>query len=120
SAITEPPPAAQVRLRWKGGATTSLQVPLPHHAAPGLHTDEDTIELLARLAKLYPDDVIAGILNRQGRKTATGQRFTAGHVGNLRRYHKMDRYQPQAEIAEGNLVRSEERRVGKESSSGRW
>ena len=33
-----------------------------------------------------------------------GQRFTAGHVGNLRRYHKMDRYQPQADAAEGELV----------------
>ena len=84
---------------------TSLQVPLPHHAPPGLHTDDDTIELLTRLAKLYPDDVIAGILNRQGRKTATGQRFTAGHVGNLRRYHKMDRFQPpQGEVSEGESV----------------
>ena len=33
---------------------------------------EDTISLLPRLAVLYPDEVIAGILNRQGRKTATG------------------------------------------------
>jgi hypothetical protein len=32
--------------------------------------------LLRRLASLYPDEVIAGILNRQGRKTATGERFT--------------------------------------------
>jgi hypothetical protein len=102
--IEKIPPQAHVRLRWKGGAITSLQIPLPHHAPPGLHTDEDTIELVARLAKLYSDDVIAGILNRQGRKTATGQRFTAGHVGNLRRYHKMDRYQPQAAVSEGEPV----------------
>jgi len=102
--VTKTPPHAQVRLRWKSGAMTPLEIPLPHHAPPGLHTDEDTIELLARLAKLYPDDVIAGILNRQGRKTATGQRFTAGHVGNLRRYHKMDRFQPQADGSEGELV----------------
>ena len=103
--VVKTPPYAQVRLRWKGGAMTSLQVPLPHHAPPGLHTDDDTIELLTRLAKLYPDDVIAGILNRQGRKTATGQRFTAGHVGNLRRYHKMDRFQPpQGEVSEGESV----------------
>ena len=103
-AISKTPPSAQVRLRWKGAATTLLDVPLPHHAPPGLHTDEDSIQLVARLAKLYPDDVIAGVLNRQGRKTAMGQRFTAGHVGNLRRYHKMDRYQPQADAAEGELV----------------
>jgi DNA invertase Pin-like site-specific DNA recombinase len=102
--IQATPAQAQVRLRWKGSAITSLDVPLPHHAPPGLHTDEDTMQLLARLAKLYPDDVIAGILNRQGRKTATGQRFTAGHVGNLRRYHNMGQYQPQADAAEGELV----------------
>jgi predicted DNA-binding transcriptional regulator AlpA len=34
----------------------------------GPRTDEDTISLLPRLAALYPDEVIAGILNRQGRK----------------------------------------------------
>ena len=102
--IERTPPHALIRLRWKGGAMTSLEVPLPHHAPPGLHTDEDTIQLLTRLAPLYPDDVIAGILNRQGRKTATGRRFTAGHVGNLRRYHKMDRFQPRADASEGELV----------------
>jgi DNA-binding transcriptional regulator YdaS (Cro superfamily) len=102
--VAKTPPHAQVRLRWKGGAMTPLEIALPHHAPPGLHTDEDTIELLARLAKLYPDDVIAGILNRQGRKTATGQRFTAGHVANLRRYHKMNRYQSEADVSEGDLV----------------
>jgi hypothetical protein len=102
--VEKTPPQAQARLRWKGGLITSLQIPLPHHAPPGLQTDEDTIELLARLAKLYPDDVIAGILNRQGRKTATGQRFTAGHVGNLRRYHNMDRYQPQTQVSEDELL----------------
>ncbi|MDQ2945140.1 MAG: hypothetical protein M3Y27_04230 [Acidobacteriota bacterium] len=48
-----------------------LSVPWGH--AP----TKDTISLLPRLAALYPDEVIAGILNRQGRQTATGGRFTA-------------------------------------------
>ena len=30
-----------------------------------------------QLATLHPDATIAGILNRQGRKTARGERFTA-------------------------------------------
>src|SRR5262249_38530246 len=81
-----------------------LRSRLAHEGPAGLRTEEDTMELLPRLAKLYPDDLIAGILNRQGRKTATGQRFTAGHVGNLRRYHKMDRYPSQADVSEGELV----------------
>jgi hypothetical protein len=40
-----------------------------------VRTDEDTIELLRRLAVHYSDDMISGILNRQGRKTATGERI---------------------------------------------
>jgi hypothetical protein len=60
--------------------------------------------LLRRLAALYPDEVIAGILNRQERKTATGERFTANHVGNLRRYRNIPRFQPPAEPPTGELV----------------
>src|SRR5206468_3837550 len=90
------------RLRDLAAAENELRRREQHHPRR-LRPDE--IELLTRLAKLYPDDVIAGILNRQGRKTATGQRFTAGHVGNLRRYHKMDRFQPpHGEVSEGELV----------------
>jgi DNA invertase Pin-like site-specific DNA recombinase/DNA-binding transcriptional regulator YdaS (Cro superfamily) len=98
------PPHAMLRMRWKGGAITPLEIPLPHHAPPSIRTDEETLELLGRLAKLYPDDVIAGILNRQGRKTARGERFTAGHVGSLRHYHKIDRFQPHSDVSEGELV----------------
>ncbi len=70
----------------------------------GPRTDEDTISLLRRLAALYPDEVIAGILNRQGRKTATGERFTANQVGSLRRYRNIPRFQPPTEPPEGEVV----------------
>src|SRR5256884_1753863 len=70
----------------------------------GLHTDEDTISLLRRLAVHYPDDVIAGILNRQGHKTANGERFTANQVGALRRYRNIPRYEPPTEPPTGEVV----------------
>jgi hypothetical protein len=70
----------------------------------GPRTDEDTISLLRRLAALYPDEVIAGIFNRQGRKTATGERFTANQVGSLRRYRNIPRFQPADELPSGELV----------------
>jgi hypothetical protein len=60
--------------------------------------------LLRRLATHYSDDVIAGILNRQGRKSATGERFTAVHVGGLRRYRNIPRFQPPAEPPTGELA----------------
>ena len=95
---------AHLTLRWRGGAITTLDVPVPRFKPMGPRTDEDTISLLRRLAALYPDEVIAGILNRQGRKTATGERFTANQVGSLRRYRGISRYQPPATPPDGELV----------------
>ena len=83
---------AHLTLRWRGGAFTTVDVPVPKFKPMGPRTDEDTISLLRRLAALYPDEVIAGIMNRQGRKTATGERFTANQVGSLRRYRDIPRY----------------------------
>ena len=95
---------AHLTLRWRGGAITTLDVSIPRFQPQGPRTDEDTISLLQRLAVLYPDEVIAGILNRQDRKTATGERFTANHVGNLRRYRDIPRFQPPVEPPNGELV----------------
>jgi DNA invertase Pin-like site-specific DNA recombinase len=95
---------AHLTLRWRGGAITILDVSVPRFKPMGPRTDEDTLSLLPRLAALYPDEVIAGILNRQGRKTATGERFTANQVGSLRRYRDIPRFQPPAEPPSGELV----------------
>jgi DNA invertase Pin-like site-specific DNA recombinase/predicted DNA-binding transcriptional regulator AlpA len=95
---------AHLTLRWRGGAITLLDVPVPRFRPMGPRTDEDTISLLRRLAALYPDEVIAGILNRQGRKTATGERFTANQVGSLRRYRSIPRFQAPAEPPTGEVV----------------
>ncbi len=95
---------AHLTLRWRGGAITVLDVPVPRFKPMGPRTGEDTISLLRRLAVLYPDEVIAGILNRQGRKTATGERFTANQAGSLRRYRNIPRFQPSAEPTTGEFV----------------
>jgi predicted DNA-binding transcriptional regulator AlpA len=95
---------AHLTLRWRGGAITTLDVSVPRFRPQGLRTDEDIISLLRRLAVLYPDEVIAGIFNRQGRKTATGERFSANQVGSLRRYRNIPRFQPSAEAPDGELV----------------
>lgn len=95
---------AHLTLRWRGGAITMLDVSVRRFKPMGPRTDEDTISLLRRLVALYPDEVIAGILNRQGRKTATGERFTANQVGSLRRYRNIPRFQAPTEPPSGKLV----------------
>jgi predicted DNA-binding transcriptional regulator AlpA len=95
---------ADLTLRWRGGGITDLEVGLPRSNPPTVRTDEDTIALVRRLAAHYPDAIIAGILNRQGRRTARGHRFTAPLVGNLRRSWKIPRFVPAADPSEGQLV----------------
>ena len=94
---------ATLTMRWRGGAITELAVSLPCHQ-PTIRTDEDTIALLGRLAVHHPDATIAGILNRQGRRSATGDRFTAIIVGGLRRYRDIPAYTPPTELPAGELL----------------
>jgi DNA invertase Pin-like site-specific DNA recombinase len=94
---------AHLTLRWRGGTITELHVSL-RASPPRIRTDEDSLALIRRLAPHYPDAVIAGILNRQGKHTARGERFTALHVGCLRRYRNIPRCEPLAERPEGELL----------------
>jgi DNA invertase Pin-like site-specific DNA recombinase/uncharacterized protein YndB with AHSA1/START domain len=103
-AVNKPERSAHLTLRWRGGTLTDLDLSLPRMKPRGLHTDEDTISPLRRLAVHYPDDVIAGILNRQGRRTASGERFTANQVGSLRRYRNILRYEPPEAPPTGEVV----------------
>jgi DNA invertase Pin-like site-specific DNA recombinase len=95
---------ANITMRWRGGTFTTVDLTLPRYKPTGPRTDEDTIKLLTRLAAHYSDDVIAGILNRQGRRTASGERFTANQVGSLRRYRNIPCFQPPAETPAGELA----------------
>lgn len=95
---------AHLTLRWRGGMFTEIDVPLWHPKETVVRTDEDTVDLLRRLAEHHPDATIAGILNRQGRRTARGLRFTTNRVCSLRRHWKIPRYQPPETPPEGQLV----------------
>ena len=94
---------ATVTIRWRGAAITELAVPLPK-PQPAIRTDEDTIALLTRLAAHYDDATIAGILNRQGRRSATGEPFTQIIVGGLRRYRQIPAHKPPVEPPDGELL----------------
>lgn len=102
-AVTPAEFKAHLTLRWRGGAISELDLSLRSYRIPPIRTDEETIDLVRRLAAHYPDAVIAGILNRQGRRTANNDRFTANKVGNLRRYWKIPRFEP-GDVPSGELV----------------
>jgi len=95
---------AHLVVRWKTTAVSELDVIWKVPRAATVRTDEDTIELLRRLAAHHPDTAIAGVLNRQGRKTARGENFTANRVASLRSHWKIPCYQASAIPPEGELL----------------
>ena len=102
---------AHLMLRWRGGLLSDVDVPLPRsHPAP-IRTAEDTIDLLRRLAAHYSDAVIAGILNRQGRTTATGLSFTANRVSSLRTHWDIPCFEPAQQANDGAVRDGRTRRA---------
>lgn len=95
---------AHLLLRWKTSAISELDVVWRGPRQAPIRTDEETIELMRRLAVHHPDSVIAGVLNRQGRKTARGESFTANRVASLRTHWKIPRYAAPSQPAEGELL----------------
>jgi hypothetical protein len=95
---------AHVVLRWKTCAVSELDVLWRSPRPAPIRTDEETIELMRRLAVHHPDAVIAGVLNRQGRKTARGESFTTSRVASLRTHWKIPRYRAPAQPAPGELL----------------
>jgi predicted DNA-binding transcriptional regulator AlpA len=96
--------AAHLTLRWKGGALSEIDLALPVKRQATVRTDEDTIALLRRLTEHYPDAVIAGILNRQGRRTARSLRFDGNRVASLRTHWKIPCFEPKEDVAPSELM----------------
>ena len=94
---------AHLALRWRGGAIHEHVVDLRRNTQSPNRTAEETVDLVRRLAVHYPDAVIAGILNRQGRATARGMRFTANRVSSLRTHWEIPRCE-QTGSNDGELV----------------
>lgn len=75
----------EVEITWEGGAKTRPQpLTLRRQGQTYRTTDEDTVALIERLAAHYDDATIALVLANQGRRTATGLRFTKARVRQLR------------------------------------
>jgi len=78
---------AQLHIRWHGGACTHLIVDLPLPAAERLRYPQEIVEHIRELAHDLQDRQIAAQLNREGRHSAKGQRFTVSIVKWIRWRH---------------------------------
>jgi excisionase family DNA binding protein len=87
--VQETPRRAEIEILWEGGARSELQVALVRRGPESTRTNEDTIELIRRLAAHHPDQQIAAILSKQGRLTGTGLPFTEPRVKRVRQQHRI-------------------------------
>jgi DNA invertase Pin-like site-specific DNA recombinase len=81
-------------IHWIGGAHTELRLSKRRRGQRNA-TSADIIEAVRQLVLIASDDVIAGILNRNGLVTGHGNRWTRERVTALRSYHKIPVFRPQ-------------------------
>jgi DNA invertase Pin-like site-specific DNA recombinase len=81
-------------IHWKGGLHTEVRVPRRRRGYNNGHTDKGLAEAVTMLANICTDDVIAGVLNRNGHKTGRGNRWTKERVAALRSHHHIPRCTP--------------------------
>jgi hypothetical protein len=79
-------------LHWKGGAHTELRLPRRRRGQCSTQTSRELIESVGVLARICSDDLIAGILNRNGHLTGRGNRWTRERVTALRSHHRIPCY----------------------------
>ena len=69
-------------LHWKGGGHSHLVVPRNRTGEHRWTTDAQTGALIRDLARMLPDELIAGLLNRLGKKTGKGNSWTKTRKSN--------------------------------------
>ena len=79
-------------LHWQGGDHTQVAFQKIRTGRHRYITDSDIVDIVRALARIETDPRIASILNRNDRRTAHGQPWTAKHVCSLRNHHSIAVY----------------------------
>jgi DNA invertase Pin-like site-specific DNA recombinase len=76
-------------IHWKGGVHTEMRVTRRRRGQNTTHTSPEIIGAVKILVQICTDEVIAGILNRNGLRTGRGNRWTQERVTALRSHHNI-------------------------------
>jgi len=91
------PEAAEIILvvHWMGGAHSEMRLPRRRRGQRN-STSADVIAAVRHLVLIAHDEVIAGVLNRNGLVTGHGNRWTRERVTALRSHHRIPVHKPAA------------------------
>jgi excisionase family DNA binding protein len=102
--VTAEPGHLRVKLHWKGGDHTSLEVAKNRAGQHRWKTSATTEQLIRDLARLLPDGSIASLLNRLGTRTARGHTWTQQRVCVFRNDHNIAVYRDGERAERGELI----------------
>jgi len=88
-------------LHWKGGVHTKLRLPRRRRGQNSSQTTQEVVGAVRMLARICSDDLIAGVLNRNGLQTGRGNRWTRERVTALRSHHEIPCHSPERRRSEG-------------------
>ena len=88
-------------LHWKGGVHTELRLPRRRRGENSSQTTKEVVGAVSVLARICSDDLIAGVLNRNGLQTGRGNRWTRERVTALRSHHEIPCYSVERRRTEG-------------------
>jgi hypothetical protein len=94
-------------LHWQGGDHTQVEFQKIRTGRHRFVTDDDLVEIVRILARIESDVRIASILNRNQRRTAHGQDWTAKRICSLRNNHAILVYSEGERQARGEMSVSE-------------
>lgn len=87
-------------IHWMGGVHTELRLPRRRRGQRN-STSKEIVEAVRLLSRICNDDLIAGLLNRNGLRTGPGNRWTRERVTSLRSYNKIPCHCPERQRSEG-------------------
>lgn len=99
--------ALSLVIRWAGGDHTPLHVRKNRVGEHRWGTNADVVELVTVLARQMPDQAIAAVLNRAGKKTGKGNGWTRSRVCFLRNHRRIPPYREGERAERGELTLEE-------------
>lgn len=102
--VTSEGDSVRIIVHWQGGDHTELRLAKTPIGAHRYVTSTETIELIASLARLQPDERIAATINRLGHRTAHAQTWTATRVCSIRKGHGIAAYREGERQDRGELT----------------
>jgi DNA invertase Pin-like site-specific DNA recombinase len=104
-------------IHWTGGRHSELRIRKNKTGRHSRCTGEAAVDVVRRMSGKWPDDQIAGTLNRLGYRTGAGNPWNEMRVKSLRNYLKLPSYDPKSRDTTELTLEEAASRLGISSSS---